>query len=238
MQRVAAVIVAVLALIAVGTIATVASREHFSSGYWAEPRVSPSSVPPSPSPSSVSFVPSVTPLPPDLVAGMTGASWRPGCPVGLSALRLVSLTYVGFDGRPHQGSLIVNAAVTAKIVRIFGKLFAARFPIRKMVPVDAYGGSDDRSMADDNTSMFNCRNAYGSSNWSVHAFGRAVDINTVENPYLPNSHTILPPAGKAYLDRHNVRAGMIVAGDFVVRTFQAEGFKWGAAWHDYQHFEI
>jgi hypothetical protein len=237
MQRVAAVILAVLALVGVGTVA---SREHFSSAYWTEPRVSPSSVPPSPSPSPspVAFTSSVSPLPPDVAARMQGASWRPGCPVPLSALRLVSLTYLGFDGRPHQGSLIVDAAVTAKIVRIFGALFNARFPIRKMVPVDAYGGSDDRSMADDNTSMFNCRNAYGNSHWSVHAFGRAVDINTVENPYLPNSHTILPPSGKSFVDRHSLRPGMIVAGDFVVKTFQAEGFKWGGAWHDYQHFEI
>ena len=124
------------------------------------------------------------------------------------------------------------------IVRVFAQLYAARFPIRRMVRIDAYGGSDDRSMADDNTSLFNCRNAYGNSNWSVHAFGRAVDINTVENPYLPNGHTILPPAGRDFTDRHNVRPGMIVDGGLVVRLFQAEGFKWGGAWHDYQHFEI
>jgi len=117
-------------------------------------------------------------------------------------------------------------------------LSSLRLVSLKMVPIDAYGGSDDRSMADDNTSMFNCRNAYGNSKWSVHAFGRAVDVDTVENPYLPNAHTILPPGGKPYVDRHNVRSGMIVAGDLVVRAFAAEGFKWGGSWHDYQHFEI
>ncbi len=107
-----------------------------------------------------------------------------------------------------------------------------------MVLIDAFGGSDDRSMADDNTSMFNCRTAYGNKNWSVHAFGRAIDVNTIENPYFPNSHTIVPPAGKAFADRGNLRPGMIVSGDLVIRAFQAEGFKWGGDWKDYQHFEI
>ena len=168
---------------------------------------------------------------------MTGVSWRAGCPVALSKLRLVRLTYWGFDAAAHQGELIVHTDVAAKIVRIFAILYEARFPIRKMVRIDAYNGSDDASMADDNTSMFNCRNAYGSQHWSVHAYGKAIDVNTVENPYLPGKE-VLPAAGAAYVDRTNVRPGMIVAGDVVVKAFTAEGFTWGAAWKDYQHFEI
>jgi hypothetical protein len=152
----------------------------------------------------------------------------------------VHVTYFGFDGVPHQGELVVHVDLTGKIVRIFQKLYAAHFPIRKMVRVDAYGGSDDRSMADDNTSMFNCRNAYGSTKWSWHAFGKAIDLNTVENPYLPGK-VVLPAAGAAYLDRSNVRPGMVVSGDVAIRAFLAEGFRWGGSWKtgtDYQHFEL
>jgi len=192
------------------------------------------------SPPTEQFESTIAAIPPAMAAEMTGVSWRPGCPVALSDLRLVRLTYWGFDNAPHQGELIVHAQAAPAIVRVFGKLYAARFPIHKMRRVDAYGGNDLDSMADDNTSMFNCRNAYGSTRWSVHAFGRAIDINTVENPYLPG-RLVLPPAGAAYLDRRNVRPGMIVSGDVVTQAFAAEGFRWGGDWtsaKDYQHFEV
>ena len=83
---------------------------------------------------------------------MTPTSWRPGCPVTLDDLRLVSLTYIGFDGAAHRGTLVVNRDATSAIVGAFRRLYAARFPIRRMVPVDAYGGSDFRSIEADNTS--------------------------------------------------------------------------------------
>jgi len=202
-------------------------------------RTSPASVSPSTTPSS-GYASTVEPLPDALTARMTGVSWRPGCPVPLSALRLVRVTYLGFDGQPHQGELVANADVSDQLVRIFQRVYEARFPIRKMVPVDAYDGSDDRSMADDNTSMFNCRTVLGTTRWSVHAYGRAVDVNTVENPYRPDRATVLPPAGRAYLDRNDARPGMLRAGDAVVRAFESEGFVWGGRWSppDYQHFQI
>ncbi len=184
------------------------------------------------------FTGTVVAIPAAIQAELTGVSWRPGCPVPLARLRLVQLTFWGFDAAAHQGELVVHEDVARAIVRIFERLYDARFPIRQMRRIDAYGGSDDASMAADNTSMFNCRNAYGSKNWSVHAYGKAIDINTVENPYLPGKNQVLPAAGAAYLDRRAVRPGMIVAGDVVVRAFAAEGFRWGAAWQDYQHFEI
>jgi hypothetical protein len=108
-----------------------------------------------------------------------------------------------------------------------------------MQTIEAYGGSDDASMAADNTSGFNCRNVPNTRHWSNHAYGRAIDVNAVENPYLQGK-LIMPPAGKDYLDRRMVRPGMIVAGDVVVTAFKAEGFAWGGAWRtgvDYQHFE-
>ena len=127
---------------------------------------------------------------------MTPAVWRPGCPVGLSDLRRVTLTYVGFDGRAHQGALVVNRTVAAPVARAFGELYAARFPIRRMLPIEAYGGSDFGSIEADNTSAFNCRSATGSSHWSEHAYGRAIDLDPIENPYVSGgstSHTGLAP---------------------------------------------
>ena len=111
-------------------------------------------------------------------------SWHPGCPVAPSGLRMVTMTYRGFDHKVHTGQLVVNAQVTSKLILVFRKLFAMRYPIREMVPVDVYHGSDFASIQADNTSAFNCRNATGSSTWSEHAYGLAVDLNPCENPYV------------------------------------------------------
>ena len=113
---------------------------------------------------------------------MTPSVWRPGCPVALSELRRVTITYVGFDGRAHRGALVVNRSVAAPVARVFGELYAARFAIRRMVPIEAYGGDDFRSIEADNTSAFNCRNATGGSNWSEHAYGRAIDLDPAREP--------------------------------------------------------
>jgi hypothetical protein len=86
-------------------------------------------------------------------------SWRPGCPVPPAQLRRVRLRYVGFDGRPHVGTLVVNERVVRDVVGVFRSLYRARFPIRRMRPIDAYRGSDDRSAAAEYTSSFNCRKA-------------------------------------------------------------------------------
>ena len=106
--------------------------------------------------------------------------------------------------------------------------------------VDDFGGDDAASMAANNTSAFNCRRVAGSSSWSQHSYGRAIDINPVQNPYVSGS-TVSPPAGGAYLDRGHIRPGMIVADDAAVRSFAAVGWSWGGAWartKDYQHFSL
>jgi hypothetical protein len=167
-------------------------------------------------------------------------SWHSGCPVGPAQLRRVRLRYVGFDGRAHTGQLIVNERVARDVIGVFGELYAARFPIRKMVPVDVYHGSDSRSTAADNTSSFNCRFAVapGPKHWSMHAYGEAIDINTVENPYVVGS-SVMPPAGRAYMNRARVRRGMAVEGSVLVRAFSRVGWGWGGRWSgtkDYQHF--
>jgi len=175
-----------------------------------------------------------------VTAAQLGRSWHPGCPVGPAELRTVRVSYVGFDGRAHAGSLVVNRRVTADVATVFRRLYAARFPIRRMTPVAAYGGSDTRSMAADNTSAFNCRYAVapGAKRWSVHAYGEAIDVNTIENPYLEGGR-VLPPAGRAYTNRTNARRGMAVAGGALVRAFASVGWLWGGRWPaspDWQHF--
>src|SRR5437870_5694546 len=151
---------------------------------------------------------------------MTGVSWHAGCPVGLGDVRLLTLTYRGFDGRDHTGRLIANRSAAAGLVSVFRRLYAARFPIRRMELVDRYGGDDFRSIEADNTSAFNCRAATGSSHWSQHAYGRAIDVNPIENPYVSgraSSH----PASAPYLDRSRHRPGMAYDGGVLVATFRA-----------------
>jgi D-alanyl-D-alanine carboxypeptidase len=167
-------------------------------------------------------------------------SYRAGCPVGPSRLRLLHLSYVGFDGKAHVGTMVVNAAVVQDVLAVFKRLYAERFPIRRMEPVDAFHGSDNASMAADNTSGFNCRYAVttGPKTWSVHAYGEAIDVNTVENPYVEGG-SVLPPAGAAYANRADVRPGMAVPGGELVDAFAAVGWYWGGRWTaspDYQHF--
>ena len=167
-------------------------------------------------------------------------SWHKGCPVSPSQLRRIRLTYWGFDRRAHTGSLVVNAHAVTPIVRVFSRLYATRFPIRGMRPIDAYRGVDERSLAADNTAAFNCRYAVasGPKRWSAHAFGNAIDVNPVENPYVLNG-AVHPHAGKAFLNRKRVRRGMAVRGGVLVRAFSAVGWKWGGRWTgspDYQHF--
>ena len=181
----------------------------------------------------------VAPLSPAQRKAMTPSVWRPGCPVALSGLRRVTITYVGFDGRAHRGALVVNRSVAAPVARAFGELYAARFAIRRMVPIEAYGGDDFRSIEADNTSAFNCRPATGSSHWSEHAYGRAIDLDPLENPYVSGgrtSHT----ASRPYLDRARVawRPGVITEGGVVTRAFARIGWGWGGRWsgtRDYQH---
>jgi len=171
-------------------------------------------------------------------ARMTGVSWRPGCPVPLRDLRLLRLSYWGYDGRVRSGTLIVHRDVAGDVRSVFRRLHAARFPIRRMVPVDAYGGSDFRSIEADNTSAFNCRFVDGTRRWSEHAYGRAIDLNPIENPYVSGGRTS-HPASVLYLDRTRRRPGMAYEGGVVVRAFDAIGWGWGGRWSgvkDYQHF--
>jgi hypothetical protein len=175
-----------------------------------------------------------------VTAAELGKSWHAGCPIGPAQLRTVTLTYWGFDSAPHTGRLVVAASVVPAVIQIFGTLFAEHFPVRSVRPTADFGGSDDASMAADNTSGFNCRYAVapGAPRWSAHAYGKAIDVNTVENPYLEGGK-VLPPEGAPYLKRTPYRPGMAVANGQLVRAFAIAGWQWGGRWTsspDYQHF--
>ncbi len=169
---------------------------------------------------------------------MTGVSWRPGCPVHLRDLRLLKMSHRRFDGRVATGRLIVHADVAREVVSVFRRLYVGGFRVRRMVPVDAYGASDFRSIEADNTSAFNCRYVEGTTRWSEHAYGRAIDLNPIENPYVSGGRTS-HRASIPYLDRTRRRPGMAYEGGAVVRAFDAIGWGWGGRWtsvQDYQHF--
>jgi hypothetical protein len=174
-------------------------------------------------------------------ARMTGSSWRPGCPVALSDLRLLRIGYWGFDLRPHVGRMIVAASAVDPVRRAFEELFGERFPIRRMRLIDDYDGSDHASIEADNTSAFNCRKATGSSRFSEHAYGRAIDVNPIENPYVYPDGTTVHRASRPYLDRSRHRRGMAYRGGVLVRAFTRVGWSWGGDWKppsatDFQHF--
>lgn len=166
-------------------------------------------------------------------------SWRPGCPVPLSDLRLITMTYWGFDDKPHTGELVVYKGVTDDIVSIFRQLYDWRWPINKMELVDVYKGDDFDSIDANNTSAFNCRPATGSSSWSKHAYGRAIDINPRENPYVSSNGSVAHSNARKFAKRPVRAPGVINPGDRVVKAFQAKGWEWGGYWSgikDYQHF--
>jgi hypothetical protein len=168
-----------------------------------------------------------------------GSSWRPGCPVSLDDLRHVRLSHYDFAGRRRTGELVVNADAVAELRGAFGDLYAHRFPIRRMRLVDDYGASDYNSIEADNTSAFNCRRATGATRWSQHAYGRAVDVNPIENPYIYANGTTTHAGSRPYLDRSNHRKGMSYAGGVLVKAFTKSGWGWGGTWPrptDYQHF--
>ena len=135
--------------------------------------------------------------------------------------------------------MVVHTDVAERVVGVFKKLYDARYPIQRMVLVDAYGGSDDASVVANNTSAFNCRAVTGGSSWSEHAYGKAIDINPLQNPYVYRDGHVFDPAAAPYVDRSRREPGMIHAGDAVTQAFGAIGWGWGgnfSTFKDYQHF--
>lgn len=165
------------------------------------------------------------------------STWRPECPVRLDDLVLLQLDH-DRGATAARGELVVHRAHADDLVAVFGTLFDADFPVARMDVIDEFGGDDTASMRANNTSAFNCRAVAGTSTWSEHASGAAVDINPFVNPYVRGS-TVDPPEGAAYVVRDPSVPGLIVDGDVVTTAFGAIGWGWGGNWSsvkDYQHF--
>jgi poly-gamma-glutamate synthesis protein (capsule biosynthesis protein) len=170
-------------------------------------------------------------------------SYRPGCPVSPRDLRYVRMSFVRFDRSADTGEMVVHKTYAKSVVKVFQRLYESRWPIRRMRLVDDYRGDDDASLAANNTSGFNCRSVSGGEGWSEHAYGRAIDINPVQNPYVYDS-VVSPPSGRRFTDidrsgAGQVPRGVIRSGDVVVSAFRRIGWEWGGDWtsaKDYQHF--
>jgi hypothetical protein len=182
----------------------------------------------------------VEPLAPELLDRIRATTWHPGCPVSPENLRQLTLSYWDFERKPTNGVLVVHKEVAEEVAAIFRDLFRHGFLIEKMTPVEEYQGSDDASMAANNTSAFNCRDVTGQpGKFSNHSWGRAIDINPLTNPYV-KGEVVLPPAGRRFLDRTIAAPGSILGGSFAIGRFAKAGWTWGGSWSDrkdYQHFE-
>ena len=193
------------------------------------------------------FHASARPLSASIRAKVVSAhEWHAGCPVPLSQLRVLTVSYRGFDGRVHAGQLVVNKTAVAPLSEVFRRLFRLRFPIHHMALADTYGPVAGRPRDGDITASFECRQAASSpcagaantrtGHWSEHAYGEAVDLNPVENPYVGCGMT-RDKTALSYLDRTRVRRGMVTPA--VVQAFRSVGWGWGGAWSgstkDYMH---
>ncbi|GAA0902055.1 M15 family metallopeptidase [Pseudonocardia zijingensis] len=188
-----------------------------------------------PPPVDGAFTSTVAPVPDDVLARST---WKPGCPVQPEDLRYVTVVFHGFDGAAHTGELIVAAAVAGDVARVFGDLYEARFPIEEMRVVEPAELAAPPTGDDNNTTAFVCRPATGSTKWSAHALGLAVDVNPFQNPYSKGD-LVLPELASAYLDRDRDLPGMIRDGCPVVAAFERIGWTWGGRWTspvDRHHF--
>lgn len=154
----------------------------------------------------------------------------------IDSLSMMDVNYYSFDGLRHQGQILVDARLEDDVYEIFGLIDELKFPVGKVIPIVAYRWEDGDSMADNNTSSFNFRVIADTNKLSLHSFGRAVDINPVQNPVVyPNG--IIAPAGAVYRPQNN---GTFTADHPIVREFIKRGWHWGGNFEqpkDYHHFE-
>jgi len=170
---------------------------------------------------------------------LKGHSWHKGCPVPLQDLRYLRIPYIGFDYEPHVGEMVVHKEVADEVVDIFHALYTSGYPIHKMKLVSHYKANDWQSIEADNTSAFNCRNATGSKKWSKHSYGKAIDINPIENPYVFRSRKSSHKSSMNYIKRKPNHPAVALKRSKIVQIFKRRGWKWGGEWKgakDYQHF--
>lgn len=174
-----------------------------------------------------------------------GNSYKKGCPVGLKDLRYLRIHYKNFKNKTSLGELIVHKSVAKDVINIFKALYDINYPIYKMKLVSNYNGKDWHSIEADNTSAFNCRNVGGTNRWSRHSFGKAIDINPIENPYVSRSGYISHKASLKYKKRRHFKnkkasnRAILLKNDKATKIFKKYGWKWGGDFKgekDYQHF--
>ena len=180
---------------------------------------------------------------------INGNSWKQNCPVALKDLRYLNMAFIDFSGNTQIGEMIVHKDVAKDVTQIFEMLYVEKYPIRKMHLISRYHGNDYKSIEADNTSAFNCRAVTGNKNkWSNHAYGKAIDLNPIENPYVSRKGTSSHKKSSAYLPakrmrKHNASSAnraVLLNNDKVVRRFKSYGWRWGGDWRyikDYQHFD-
>ena len=177
----------------------------------------------------------VSPAPVEVVERST---WEPGCPVARDELAWLRLTFRGFDGQRHTGELLVNASAAADLDQVFRRLWEASFPMEQVLIVRSIDEDAPPTGDGNGTGSFVCRATTGGTSFSQHAYGLAIDVNTFQNPYQ-NDGRVLPELASSYLQREQVRPGMITADGPVVHAFREIGWSWGGEWtslKDYQHF--
>lgn len=188
-----------------------------------------------PPPAGDRYASTIGAVPADVLARST---WQAACPVKATDLRYLTMSFWGFDDRAHTGEMLVNAKAAAGITQVFGRLFAARFPLEEMRVTSPAELTAPPTGDGNSTSAFVCRPARGQTSWSAHAYGLAVDVNPFCNPYTQGD-LVLPELASAYVDRSHRRPGMVLAGDATVRAFAAIGWSWGGSWSspkDRMHF--
>jgi hypothetical protein len=177
----------------------------------------------------------------EVAADRLAHSWTADCPAELDEIVLVELTHWGFDGVVHDGSIVVARSEGESVLEIFRRLFEIGYPIESVIPIgDLPVGIEDDDPDYNNTSGLHCRRATGSTRWSEHARGLAIDINPLQNPFI-TSNILWPANSGKYLDRDLGEPGMITDGDAVVEAFAESGWLWGGHWDsikDYQHFSV
>jgi len=182
------------------------------------------------------FASRIDPVPGDVLAR---SSWEAACPVRADRLRWVRLVFWGFDDARHTGELLVNADAAQDMVTVFEQLYDAKYPIEEMRITRADELDAPPTGDGNNTSAFTCRPVtLNSATWSQHAYGRAVDVNPFQNPYLKGD-VVIPELASAYLDRSRKAPGVIHADDAVTEAFASVGWVWGGTWRrskDYMHF--
>jgi len=195
------------------------------------------------------FNANISKISPDIKERMIqGNSWRQGCPVSLNNLRYIQMSYLDFNGQTQMGEMIVHKSIATNTVYVFEELYLMNYAIDKMKLVSDYSGDDWQSIENDNTSAFNCRPVSGKKKkWSKHAYGKAIDINPIANPYISKSGHISHKASYKYRKRRHIDINnfadraLLLPSDPATKVFKKYGFSWGGEWKsmkDYQHFFV